>query len=189
MKITTSPEYLSAIASGPISQICENTCQATCVHAVLGGEPSIVQVREGLVSMGQAGDPAVMAEYLHKYFASRYQYEGAASISDMKSWIRLGEVLITHGWFTGSGHVIILDGCDDRGFRAMDPFEEFDGPTWQYHGELQSYQGRYSDLLIYAACVAGNSKWDADAVYQIGAIDLSHKAAWVHRIKPSVAGE
>lgn len=139
--------------------------------------------------MGLAGDPAVMAQYLREHLTNRYQYERVASIAEMKQWIRSGEVLIAHGWFTGSGHVIILDGCDDRGFRVMDPYEEFDGPTWQYYGDLQAYQGRYSDLLIYAACVAGHSKWDADAVYQLAAIDSQFKAAWVHRIKPPNLGK
>jgi hypothetical protein len=129
-----------------------------------------------------------MAEYLRGVLGDRYEYEGIASIAEMKAWIRSGEVLITHGWFTGSGHVIVLDGCDDKGFRAMDPYEEFDGSTWRYYGELQAYSGRYSDLLIYSACVAGESKWDADAIYQLRTIDLNHKAAWVHRIKPPIVG-
>lgn len=189
MKITTVPEYLSAISNGPISQTDENTCQSTAIHAVLGGEPSIEQIRLDLLDIGTAGDPGVMAQYLREALGDRYQYEGSASIAEMKQWIRSGEVLITHGWFTGSGHVIVLDGCDDRGFRVMDPFEEFDGATWRYYGELQAYSGRYSDLLIYAACVVGENKWDADAIYQLRTIDLSHQAAWVHRIKPSVVGK
>ena len=69
----------------------------------------------------------------------------------------------------------------------MDPYEEFDGPTWKYHGELHAYQGRYSDLLIYAACVAGDNKSDADAVYQLAEIDSQFKTVWVHQIKPRKA--
>jgi hypothetical protein len=125
-----------------------------------------------------------MGAYLREFFGDRYSYDGQASIAMMKSWIGAGEVLITHGCFTGAGHVIILDGCDDRSFRVMDPWEEFSASIWDYDGEVKAYLGPYSDRLIYAACVAGQSAMDAEGLYLDEAIDLAEQGAWVHRVRP-----
>ena len=187
MKLTTVKEYLESIADGPISQPDGNTCQATCIAAVMGLDISIKQVRSDLLEIGEAGNPAVMAEYLTAHFGDRYSYHSSASINDIRSDIVAGCVDIIHGWFTGSGHVVIIDGEVSTGFRMMDPNYEFEASTWTYPSEEQGFQGIYSDLLIYAACVAGESKDDAHNIYSAGAIDRSKGGAWVHRIKPGVA--
>ena len=187
MKLTTVPEYLKAIESGPISQPDGNTCQSTCIAAVMGLEVSIAQVRADLLEIGEAGNPAVMAQYLTAHFGDRYSYHPAASIDDMRSDVEEGCVLITHGWMTKAGHVLCLDGVDAKGFRVLDPWEEFHAFEWQYLAAIDAFQGVYSDELIYAACVAGESRHDAHRIYlEDGAIDRSKGGAWVHRIKPGV---
>ena len=177
------PEYLQSIVNGPISQPDSDTCQSTCIYAVTGGHHSIESIRAALTAIGVAGDPAVMGAYLKEFFGDRYEYTAHASISNIKDWIGLGDVVITHGWFTGVGHVIVIDGCDDRSLHVMDPWEEFSAATWSYPGGVGAFAGTYSDRLIYAACVAGESLDDADALYQEGAIDRAEGNAWVHRIK------
>ncbi|MGL5062266.1 MAG: hypothetical protein ACRC62_20005, partial [Microcoleus sp.] len=186
MQVTTVKEYLQAIKNGPICQPDALTCQSTCIFAVTGGTTSIGHIREDLLQLGTAGDPAVMAQYLRDHFGDRYALHMTASINDMRSMIRSGSVLITHGWLTDAGHVFILDGVNDRSFRVMDSWEEFDGVNWTYPSDLESFQGNYSDALIWAACVAGNSVDDAHWLYENQAIDRSQKGAWVHEIKPGV---
>ena len=187
MKLTTVSEYLESIKNGPISQPDGVTCQSVCVSAVMGGKRSIAQVRSDLLEIGEPGDPAVMAEYLEEHFGDRYSLDMTASIDDMRSWINGGEVLITHGWFTGPGHVICLDGVDKKGFRAMDPWEEFHAFEWLYLSDVDAFQGIYSDDLIYAACVLGESRSDSHRIYLSGgAIDRARGGAWVHRIKSGV---
>ena len=186
MKLTTCSEYLKAIANGPLSQPNGYTCQSTCICAVMGGEPSIGDVRDALFQIGNPGSPDVMGQYLTAHFGDRYSYHSAASINDIRSHIDAGCVDIIHGWFTGSGHVVIIDGEDSTGFRMMDPNYEFEASTWTYPSEEQGFQGIYSDLLIYAACVAGESKDDAHNIYSAGAIDRTKGGAWVHRISPEV---
>ena len=188
MKLTTVAEYLKAIANGPISQPDGNTCQSTCIAAVMGLEVSIAQVRSDLLEIGEAGNPAVMAEYLTAHFGDRYSYHSAASIDEMRSDVNEGCVLITHGWMTKAGHVICLDGVSEKGFRTMDPWEEFHAFEWAYLADIDAFQGIYSDELIYAACVAGESRHDAHRIYlEDSPIDRSKGGAWVHKIKPGVA--
>ena len=187
MKLTTVPEYLKAIKNGPISQPDGVTCQSTCIAAVIGGDTSIGHIREALFQLGNPGSPEIMAQYLAAHFGDRYSLNLTASIDDMRSDINEGCVLITHGWFTGPGHVICLDGVDSKGFRVMDPWEEFHGFEWMYLADVTAFQGIYSDELIYAACVAGESRHDAHRIYlEDSPIDRSRGGAWVHRIKPGV---
>ena len=187
MKLTTVPEYLKAIKNGPISQPDGVTCQSTCIAAVIGGDTSIGHVREALFQIGNPGSPEIMAHYLAAHFGDRYSLNLTASIDDMRSDINEGCVLITHGWFTGPGHVICLDGVDSKGFRVMDPWEEFHAFEWDYISEVSAFQGIYSDELIYAACVAGESRHDSHRIYlEDGPIDRSKGGAWVHRVAPGV---
>lgn len=188
MKLTTVKEYLESIEDGPISQPDAITCQATCIAAVMGLDVTIAQVRADLLAIGEAGNPAVMAEYLAAHFGDRYSLNMTASIDDMRSDINEGCVLITHGWFTGPGHVICLDGVDQKGFRVLDPWEEFHAFEWDYISEVSAFQGIYSDELIYAACVVGESRHDSHRIYlEDGPIDRAKGGAWVHRIRPEVA--
>ena len=184
LSLTKVSEYLQTIANGPISQPDANTCQATCIHAVMGGKDTIKSIRSDLDEIGIAGDPAVMVIYLSAHFGDRYELILNASINEMRSWIAEGDVLISHGWLTHAGHVIILDGITQHGFRVMDPWEEFSAPQWAYSGAVAAFQGVYSDRLIYAAFVEGDSFDHACTVYHDGIIDRSNKNAWVHRIKP-----
>jgi hypothetical protein len=152
----------------------------------MGAGTSIGSIRQDLLELGTPGDPEVMAQYLEGHFKERYSLHLDASINDIRSMIRSGSVLIIHGWFSNSGHVIILDGANDRSFRVMDPFEEFDALNWRYPSNLESFQGLYSDALIWAACVVGTGPDDASYLYENQAIDRSQKGAWVHQIKPKL---
>jgi len=186
VKLTTVPEYLKAIANGPISQPNGYTCQSTCIAAVIGGDVPIMTIRDALSQIGEPGSPDVMGQYLTKFFGDRYSFHSSASINDIREHIKSGCVDIIHGWFTRSGHVVIIDGDDTTGFRMMDPNDEFHADIWDYPAEDQAFQGVYSDLCIYAACIAGESRDDAQNVYAAGAIDRTKGGAWVHRIKPGV---
>lgn len=189
MNLTTVPEYLSALDrnAGSIEQPDTRTCQATCIFAVTGGNTSIGNIYEDLHRQGVPGDPAVMAEYLREHYCDRYRLHMDASVNDIREWIRSGAVIITHGWFTDSGHVLILDGATDTGFRVMDPWAEFDGPSWEYpENPDRAFSGVYSDILIYAACIASFNADDAHDIYLNGVVNRSVKGAWVHVITPGV---
>lgn len=171
-----------------LSQPNASTCQAACI-AMATGDPDILDIRRRLVQVGTAGDPAVMSKVIKEYDNVGYSYTANASLDEVYTWLKEGELLITHGWFTNSGHVIILDGLfwDAKSGKywvnVADPWSEFAAAAWKYPSpNVKFYDGYYSEGCIYAACVAGQSASDAKRVYQGGRVDRSARGMWVHRI-------
>lgn len=192
--------YRTAVRAMNISQPDAYTCQAACIGMAIS-DPDVRKIRAGLdriaVEMSSrsrgvhsAGSTSVMGAYLKSKIGDRYEFDIDASLHEMKSWLQNGEFLITHGWFTGSGHVICLDGIevDSRTmsfrFDVKDPWSEFNAPAWAYNINKNFYDGYYSSYCIYAACVASASVSDAARIYRSKQIDPSRRGAWVHRIKP-----
>lgn len=173
---------------GAITQPNLYDCQAACIHMVTGGKKSIYDIRADLEYYGNPGDPGNIGSEIKSLInPARYAYNSTASIEDMRSYLNDGCVLTTHGWFSNSGHVLVLDGRKDGLLDVADPFDEFCARTWSYPnywGRRKAYDGYYSELLIYATCVAGNSFDDAWQVYQSGKVDAKLKNAWLHIIKP-----
>jgi len=191
-----------------LTQPDARTCQSTCVAMALG-LTDVMEVRHQLEAIGDPGDPATMGKYLSAHLLppkyqfedgeylkydmsppSRYQFEDNASISQIRDWLKAGEFLIIHGWFTGPGHVIAIDGVEidssnlSYKFSVRDPWAEFDFASWSYDIGGVGFHGFYSSYGIYAACVVGQSKSDAADTYSRGELDASIGGAWVHRIKP-----
>jgi predicted chitinase len=186
--------YKTQVRAANLSQPDSSTCQAACI-GMATSNPDIHSIRKELDQIAirkrsVAGGTAVMGEYLKERIGSRYEFDFDASLDEMKKWLQAGELLITHGWFTNSGHIICLDGVeiDNRTmsfrFDVKDPWSEFNAPAWAYNINKNFYDGYYSSLCIYAACVASASRSQAASIYNQKRIDPSLKGAWVHRIKP-----
>jgi hypothetical protein len=183
-------EWKTTVHALNLSQPDPYTCQSACI-AMAVGDKDVIGIRRKLDRLpGDAGNPANMGAVLKGYVGKRYIYNPAASLDDIIGYLKAGEFLITHGWFTGSGHVIALDGVKEPtngtySFNVKDPWSEFDGPIWRYNNPgVNFYDGFYSVNIIYAACVAGVSRWDAAQKYNSDP-DYKLKNAWVHRILPS----
>jgi hypothetical protein len=154
------------------------------------GDKDIYGIRNKLDRLGVAGDPAVMGRVIKSYGVN-YSFDGNASLSEVRENLKKGVFCITHGWFTGSGHVICLDGLKEDpqtlsySFDVKDPWSEFDGVSWSYNKpNIKFFDGYYSSFMIYASCVASHSVNNARELYNRRALDSSRKGMWVHYIKP-----
>jgi hypothetical protein len=172
-----------------LSQPDASTCQAAAIGMGVG-DRDVAGIRRKLVARGAAGDPDVMAAVIRSYNRP-YILDKNASLAKCYEWLKAGEFLITHGWFTNSGHVICLDGLKatpEPGsyvFDVKDPWSEFNVQTWRYDLGSKFFDGFYSDLLIYATCVASFSAGGAREIYQRGKVDASRGGMWVHRFLTS----
>lgn len=178
-------------AEDTIPQPNAYTCQSACI-AMTTGRHDVMTIRSQLEAIGDPGSPHTMGNLLNGKFGHRYIFDGNACLSEVRDWLKAGEFLITHGWFTKSGHVICLDGVAidtatmSYKFNVKDPWSEFYFGSWNYNNPaIKSFDGYYSSYGIYAACVAGQSVWDAAGRYNKGELDSMRKGMWVHRIRPS----
>ena len=178
-------QWVTQVKALNLSQPDASTCQAACIGMAVG-DRDVAGIRRKLVARGTAGDTAVMGAVIREY-GRPYRYEANASLARCYEWLKAGEFLITHGYFTGSGHVICLDGlkrgsaADRYSLDVKDPWSEFNTKSWSYDLGGKFFDGFYSDLLIYATCVASNSTSGAKASYSIGKVDVNRGGMWVHR--------
>jgi len=200
--------WRTSVSDLKLSQPDPTTCQAACL-AMAVGRDAIWEIRANLLGLGTPGDPWTMAKWAECRFPG-YEFHPNGSLSNCLEWVRRGDLLITHGWFTPAGHVIVLDGAEQRAPSALgrishaipwtaspapadlkwdvcDPWAEFDGPTWTYQGTARMFDGFYSSRLIWAGCVASRSFAQARYLYQKGTPRLDQGGMWVHRF-PSQAG-
>jgi hypothetical protein len=181
-------QWITQVKALNLSQPDASTCQAACIGMGVG-DSNVANIRRKLVARGDAGNPSVMASVIRDY-GRPYILDMNASLTKVYEWLKAGEFLITHGWFTGSGHVICLDGLrkNPNGSYSLDvkdPWSEFNAPAWRYDKNSKFYDGFYSDLCIYAACVAGTSVSSSRSVYQAGKVDVNKGGMWVHRFQTS----
>jgi hypothetical protein len=164
------------------------TCQSACIAMAIGGDT--LQIRAELKRNGEAGDPANMGRILRRELGDRYSFDDNASLIQARDALKAGAFCITHGYFTGSGHVIGFDGADidhanlSYKFNVKDPWSEFNFGAWDYTGRAIGFDGFYSSYGIYAACVAGQSKSHAAEIYRRRELDSKRGGMWLHVIMP-----
>ena len=116
-------------------------------------------------------------------------YTSTGTLDDIKKSIDAGVPCVIHGWFTGSGHIILIKGYTDSGqFIVMDPAGE-----WFPNGYDDYASGKnnfYSDRLILSAAI-GNSHEDALNLYDqwangIPVADRQRQEIWLHRIYKAI---
>ncbi|NJR37746.1 MAG: hypothetical protein HC781_01570 [Leptolyngbyaceae cyanobacterium CSU_1_4] len=164
------------------------TCQSACIAMAIGGD--IAAIRAELTSQGAAGDPANMGRVLRRRLGDRYSFNPNTSLFEASDALKNGAFCITHGWFTGAGHVIGLDGVEidskrlSYKFNVKDPWTEFDFPSWSYRSQAIGFDGYYSSYGMYAACVVGQSRNHSAQIYRRKELDSNRRGMWLHVIKP-----
>lgn len=163
------------------------TCQSAAIAKAIGTD-RVMGIREDLFKLGVPGDPYVMGEYL-KPRVAEYKFLDDASLNDARKALDQGYSLITHGWFTNSGHIVSIVGWElDKSklsyrFICDDPWMEFDFKRWQYIPGTSGDNVRYSSYGIYAACVASAGLDHARRIYNRGELNSNKPGMWLHLIK------
>jgi hypothetical protein len=163
------------------------TCQSSCIAKVLG-TTDVKGIRAELEAIGTPGSPEVMGQYLKSRVQS-YKFLVSGSLEDAKDALDDGCVVITHGWFSGSGHVITLVGYEadpktlSYRFIVDDPWMEFSFPDAEFIPNSSGNDVRYSSYGVYAYCVASSSKENAAQIYAQRTLSSTGNGAWLHLVK------
>lgn len=90
-------------------------------------------------------------------YGYRDNYTSAGNIEMARDHLAAGAPCVIHGWFTDSGHIIVLKGFDDKGFRVHDPYGEY----WEsgYDTAASGANLHYSYKLIRETCMQDGYLW------------------------------
>jgi hypothetical protein len=181
-EISSVDSHLNIIQPDPY------TCQSACLAMALN-HPDVYGIRKRLLDLGDPGNWEVMKNFIKSdYPETDYELRQDATLLEARQWLENEEFLVTHGWFTSSGHVICLDGVTDYGdhigFSVKDPWSQFDAPNWSYDINVDFYDGNYSDCCIYAACVVNDNRIiGSREAYLNGSLNWHEHGMIIHRFK------
>lgn len=100
--------------------------------------------------------PHDLAKIVEDY-GCRDDFRTDATIDQVKAWLFAGNPIVTHGWLSASGHLIVLAGYDEKGFLCHDPYGEWN--NWGYDTSVSGEYVHYSYDLIRRTCMADGQFW------------------------------
>ncbi len=106
-------------------------------------------------------EPDVLAKVVGVY-GCKDTFKTTASFEDVKEWLIQGSPVVVHGYFTRSGHIIVLIGYNNNGFIVNDPYGElsYNGSDDSHYDIYANGAGlTYSYNLIYEVCCTDNEFW------------------------------
>lgn len=95
--------------------------------------------------------------YVVGQYGLRDDFRQDGTIKQAQIHLQSGNPCVIHGWFTQSGHIVTLVGCDDKGFLVHDPYGE-----WFENGYDRSASGaylHYSYRMIERLCMPDGKLW------------------------------
>ena len=134
---------------------CNVTCVAMCLYYLGMPRRNGTQLEDELyLKLEQMGrsrhNPYDLKYLIETYPGYRDVFRENGGFADIRSAIDAGHPVIVHGYFTSSGHIVVIRGYDDAGFLVNDPYGE-----WFASGYDTSRSGErlhYSLDLIARTC-------------------------------------
>lgn len=98
-----------------------------------------------------------------KDYGAKDAFNSRATVAAVKDWLAADNPIVTHGYFTSSGHIVVLVGYNDTGFWVHDPYGEwyangYDRNDPSGNNEKGKYK-HYSYNLIHDTCAADGEFW------------------------------
>lgn len=107
-------------------------------------------------------DPYDLAKIVQDYGAQDH-FDKHATMDRVKDWLAAGKPIVTHGYFTTFGHIVVLTGYDDQGFIVHDPYGEWFASGYDRNQPgLSNQKGKflhYSYRLIETTCASDDEFW------------------------------
>jgi len=117
------------------------------------------QLYRQMESMGLSRHSPYDLAQLVRQYRKKDNFNPAASWQSVKDWLMRKNPIVVHGYFTNSGHIIVIRGFNEKGFIVNDPYGEFwkDGYDNNTSGENLTYSyelmrdrcGNNGDLWIH----------------------------------------
>ncbi len=138
-------------------------CNVTCIAMGLGyfdlAKDGAEQLEDRLYAEMEASGKSRHSPYHLQQLAIDYgmadNFAVFATMAEIKQWVEGGRPCVVHGWFTGSGHIVMIIGFDADGFVVHDPWGEWASDGYRRNDAANPQRGRYihySYGMIDAKC-------------------------------------
>ena len=135
---------------------CNVTCVAMCLE-YFGVKPSPGKQLEDelyqkMENLGRDRHNPYDLQYLINTYPGNFKdiFREDGGFADIQASINAGHPVIIHGYFTASGHIIVIRGYDDKGFMVNDPYGEWFSTG--YDNQRSGANLHYSYNLIANTC-------------------------------------
>jgi hypothetical protein len=84
------------------------------------------------------------------------------TVEEVKQWLAAGNPIVTHGFFTSSGHIVCVIGYNDKGFIVHDPYGEWYADGYDRNDDVNPEKGKavtYSYGMMQEICMCDGQFW------------------------------
>jgi hypothetical protein len=142
---------------------CNVTCAAMCLAYL--GHPPVNQWGDQLedelyqycLDNGLSRHSPVDLAKVIRAYGYQDDFQPDAKWGQVKDWLAAGNPVIVHGWFTKSGHIIVIRGYNDRGWIVNDPYGEW--YEWGYDSQRTGEGLTYSYGMMSRVCGTDGDLW------------------------------
>lgn len=142
---------------------CNVTSVAMCLAYL--GHPSICPSGEQLedelyrycIKYGLSRHSPVDLAKLVRIYGYKDDFQEDAKWADVKQWLASGSPCIVHGWFSRSGHIIVITGYNEKGWIVNDPYGEWF--EWGYDTTVSGKGLTYSYNIMRELCGTDGDLW------------------------------
>ncbi|PPT06589.1 hypothetical protein CKA32_003050 [Geitlerinema sp. FC II] len=142
---------------------CNVTCVAMCLtylgHPAIGdgGRQLEDELYQYCLDYGLSRHSPIDLAKLVRAYGYKDDFQPDAKWGEVKEWLASGNPIITHGWFTRSGHIIVIRGYNERGWIVNDPYGEW--YEWGYDTHRTGEGLTYSYGMMSHVCGSDGDLW------------------------------
>lgn len=106
-------------------------------------------------------EPGAM-KAVYEAYGGKDTFKTNATEQEVKQWLAQGNPCVTHGYFTGSGHIVCLIGYNEKGFIVHDPYGEWYADGYDRNDDSRPEKGKaltYSYGMMRETCMTGGEFW------------------------------
>lgn len=110
------------------------------------------------------------------------------TVDKIKAHLENGQPVITHGWFTSFGHIIVIVGYNKEGFIVHDPYGEWNSWGYSRNTSCDPKKGKYltySYNLMSRKCRESDNTW---WVHYLSGVAPSYSAEITAAVKTKMSG-